>query len=120
MSDGLGPLLVAALESAIAVAGGPWKFVARQNVRAEKGSDGKVVSVSTVTTSWLRSLCRFQWKNKPDKKIKMLTPKSLPDSVRLELSVQTRTVQTLKAEHSHFAHELLVCGNADGYLLKET
>ena len=32
----------------------------------------------------------------------------------------TRTVQTLKAEHSHFALELLVCGNADGYLLKET
>ena len=89
MSDGLGLMFVAAFESAIAAAGVvPWKFVARQNVRAEKGSDGKVVSVSTVTTSWLRSLCRFQWKNKPDKKIRMLTPKSLPDSVHLELSRQ--------------------------------
>ena len=89
MFDGLVLGHVAAFESAIAAAGMvPWKFVARQNVRAVNGSGGRMVSVSTVTTSWLRSLCRFQWKNKPDKKIRMLTPKSLPDSVHLELSRQ--------------------------------
>ena len=47
-SNALGLMLVAAFESAIAAAGVvPWKFVARQNVRAVNGSGGRMVSVST-------------------------------------------------------------------------